>query len=56
MSVQLPASELAILPKTDHPPRLPDVREIEERAFAAAPGSTLIPLGEIHQRAAEIES
>lgn len=56
MSVQLSASELAVFLKTDHPPRLLDVREVEEHAFASLPGSTLIPLGEIHQRAAEIES
>ncbi|MDB6064247.1 MAG: sulfurtransferase [Pedosphaera sp.] len=56
MSVQLSATELAALLKTAHPPRLLDVRELEEHAFASLPGSTLIPLGEIHQRAAEIES
>jgi rhodanese-related sulfurtransferase len=37
-------------------PKLLDVREPEEHAFAALPNSTLIPLGDIESRANEIEA
>jgi rhodanese-related sulfurtransferase len=56
MNVQLSPSELAELLKSSNPPRLLDVRQPEEHAFAALPNSTLIPLGEIPQRVAEIQS
>ena len=42
--------------KSEHRPRLLDVRQPEEHELAALPGSTLIPLGEILHRAGEIES
>ncbi len=38
------------------PPHLLDVREPHENAFAALPNSVLIPLGQIPERFAEIES
>ena len=36
------------------PPRLLDVREAEEHAFCALPGSVLVPLSELQERAIEI--
>lgn len=38
------------------PPRLLDVRQPEEHDLVSLPGSTLIPLGELFQRAEEIGS
>jgi rhodanese-related sulfurtransferase len=37
------------------PPLLVDVRNPDEHAYAAIPGSTLIPLYEIEERAPELE-
>ncbi len=49
-------SELAAKLRAPQPPRLLDVRQPEEHAFVALPGSTLIPLGELAGRVEEIEA
>ena len=41
--------------RSANPPRLLDVRQPDEHAFASLPNSTLIPLGELQERADEIE-
>jgi rhodanese-related sulfurtransferase len=48
-------TELAEKLHSANPPRLLDVRQPDEHAFVALPNSTLIPLGELTQRAEEIE-
>jgi rhodanese-related sulfurtransferase len=48
-------TELAEKLQTPNPPRLLDVRQPEEHAFAALPNSTLIPLDELMMRSDEIE-
>ena len=48
-------TELAEKLRAPNPPRLLDVRQAEEHAFATLPNSTLIPLGELMARADEIE-
>jgi rhodanese-related sulfurtransferase len=48
--------QLAERLKGSPPPHLLDVRQPDEHAFAALPGSTLIPLGELMDRADEIEA
>jgi rhodanese-related sulfurtransferase len=48
-------TELAEKLRSAKPPRLLDVRQPEEHAFVALPNSTLIPLGELVNRADEIE-
>jgi rhodanese-related sulfurtransferase len=53
--MQLSPLELAAELRSSPPPRLLDVRQPEEHAFAALPGSTLIPLGELALRLDEIE-
>ncbi len=53
--MQLSPLELAAELKSAQPPRLLDVRQPDEHAFAALPGSTLIPLGELAVRLDEIE-
>jgi len=50
------ASELAAKLHSANPPHLLDVRQPDEHAFVALPNSTLIPLGELLQRADEIEN
>jgi rhodanese-related sulfurtransferase len=40
---------------SSNPPRLLDVRQPDEHAFVALPNSTLIPLGELLARVADIE-
>lgn len=52
--MQLHPVELAARLKGGTPPRLLDVREPEEHAYAALPGSTLIPLAELPERADEL--
>ena len=47
--------ELAAKLRSPNPPHLLDVRQPEEHAFVALPGSTLIPLGELLARADEID-
>lgn len=48
-------SELAAKLRSPNPPRLLDVRQADEHAFVALPGSTLLPLGELVSRVEEIE-
>ena len=48
-------NELADRLRSDQPPRLLDVRQADEHAFASLPNSTLIPLGELPERLEEIE-
>jgi rhodanese-related sulfurtransferase len=52
----LPPAVLAERLNTVNAPHLLDVREPEEHAIAALPGSTLIPLGELSMRTDEISS
>ncbi|MEI6357748.1 MAG: rhodanese-like domain-containing protein [Verrucomicrobiota bacterium] len=47
-------SELAERLRLPNPPRLLDVREPEEHAFCALPGSVLVPLSELQERALDI--
>ena len=47
-------TELAARLRSPAPPRLLDVREPEEHAFCALPGSTLLPLSELAERADEL--
>ena len=49
-------SELAAKLRAPQPPRLLDVRQPEEHAFVALPGSTLIPLGELHAHLDDLEA
>ncbi len=51
---QMPPAQAAELLKSDHPPRLLDVRMSGEFALAALPGAKLIPLGELPARVDEI--
>ena len=55
MNLQISPAELADQLKSSNPPKLLDVREVEENQFVALPGSTLIPLGELAMRVDEIE-
>ena len=48
--------EVASRLRSGEPPRLLDVREPHEHAFASLPGSVLIPLGELPSRHEEIVS
>lgn len=54
MTQRITPAELAAQLRSAAPPRLLDVREVEEHEFAALPGSKLIPVGELGQRAQEI--
>jgi len=47
-------SELAERLRSTNPPRLLDVREAEEHAFCALPGSVLVALSELQERAGDI--
>ena len=47
-------TELAEKLRSPAPPCLLDVRELQEHALVALPHSTLIPLGQLLQRAGEI--
>ena len=55
MNLQISPAELAEKLRSKNPPRLLDVRQPDENAFAALPNSTLIPLGEIAARVDELE-
>jgi adenylyltransferase/sulfurtransferase len=55
MVQQLRPAELAAKLAAGEPVYLLDVRQPEEHAFAALPNSTLIPLGELANRTAEVE-
>lgn len=48
-------TELSRRLRLPDPPRLLDVREPEEHAFCALPGSRLLPLGELSSRGQELE-
>jgi rhodanese-related sulfurtransferase len=50
----LSPTELAARLRSPVPPHLLDVREAEEHAFCALPGSTLVPLSELAERADEL--
>ena len=54
MSSVTPA-QLAVQLGSDSPPALLDVRNPGEHAYAALPGSRLIPLGELAERIDELE-
>jgi len=56
LSPFITATELAELLQSEQPPQLLDVRQQEEFAFVALPGAKLIPLHELPQRLAELES
>lgn len=47
-------SELAERLRSPNPPRLLDVREAEEHAFCELPGSVLVALSELQERAGDI--
>jgi rhodanese-related sulfurtransferase len=47
-------AELVARLRSPEPPALLDVRESEEHAFCALPGSRLIPLGELIERVDEL--
>ena len=54
MSLELSPLELAARLRSSVPPRLLDVRELEEHDLVALPNSKLIPLGQILARVGEI--
>ena len=54
MDWQLGAKELAEWIKSGNPPRLLDVRELEEHEFTHLPDARLIPVGQIPFRLAEL--
>ncbi|MBC8002922.1 MAG: hypothetical protein H7X97_10080 [Opitutaceae bacterium] len=54
MDWQLGATELAAWIKSEDPPQLLDVRELEEHEIAHLPGARLIPVGQIPFRLAEL--
>lgn len=56
MKLQISPKELADWLRSPPLPHLLDVREPEEHAFVALPGSTLIPLGQLAHRLDEIDS
>jgi rhodanese-related sulfurtransferase len=56
MDLQISPEEVAQRLQAANPPKLLDVRELEEHQFAALPNSTLIPLGQLFARAGEIEA
>ncbi len=53
--IQMTSTDVAAALASGTPPRLLDVREVEEHELVALPGSKLIPLGQIPERIAEIE-
>lgn len=54
VSIQMSPHELAEALRGANPPALLDVREEDEHQFAALPNSTLVPLGQIPGRIAEL--
>ena len=56
MAQDISPSTLAQELNTLAAPKLLDVRRPDEHAFASLPGSLLIPLNELMERCAEIES
>ncbi|MFO0826055.1 MAG: rhodanese-like domain-containing protein [Gemmataceae bacterium] len=55
MTAQIHPNDLKSLLDAGEPVLLLDVRQPEEHAYCALPGSVLIPLGELHSRASELE-
>ncbi len=55
MVSQIHPNDLKAMLDAGAPVLLVDVRQPEEHAYCALPGSVLIPLGELHARAAEVE-
>lgn len=55
MNTHVEPDDLAARLKASNPPRLLDVREAEENAFAALPDSRWIPLGELAARVEELD-
>lgn len=51
---QITPRQLAERLEQPDPPALLDVRELEENSFVALPDSTLIPLGDLAERADEL--
>lgn len=56
MYTQLSPKELEAWLQSAEPPKLLDVRQLEEHQLVSLPGSTLIPLGELYSRAEELEA
>ena len=54
MVPQIHPTELKRMLDAGAPVLLLDVRQPEEHAYCALPGSVLIPLGELHARASEV--
>ena len=54
MSVQISPTELASRLRTDQPPHLLDVRELEEHQLVALPNSKHIPLGQLDEQVEDI--
>jgi len=52
--MQIVPVELAAWLKSEQPPRLLDVRQPDEHAFASIAGSMLVPLPELAERADEL--
>lgn len=55
MNLHIEPTDLAGRLASPTPPRLLDVREPEEHAFAALPGARLIPLGQLADRTEELD-
>ncbi|MBA4067601.1 MAG: hypothetical protein C0501_28630 [Isosphaera sp.] len=55
MVPQIHPTDLKAMLDAGQPVLLVDVREPEEHAYCALPGSVLIPLGELAARAAEVD-
>jgi rhodanese-related sulfurtransferase len=55
MVPQIHPTELKRMLDAGAPVLLLDVRQPEEHAYCALPGSVLIPLGELHARAPEVD-
>src|SRR5688572_12682439 len=55
MVSQIHPTDLKAMLDAGAPVTLLDVRQPEEHAYCALPGSVLIPLGELHARAGEVE-
>lgn len=55
MNLHIEPTDLAGRLASPTPPRLLDVREPEEHGLVALPGSRLIPLGQLAERAEELD-
>lgn len=56
MVSQIQPTDLKAMLDAGAPVLLLDVRQPEEHAYCALPGSVLIPLGELHARAHEVDA